>query len=334
MRLLLLLLKFPICILILISASIKIRFNKRVNEKDYQSLVNTFLVTGGWSNTFFSNINKNYKKVKIDSPKILEDSKIISDKINEDGFYIEKKYLLEPSVKNLVKFAENNLGNYAMDNLPDTLKQKLKFNRHDPKATTFLIDENLLLNNPLIQDMICDPFIISIAQNYFRSQPKLAAVNMWWSTNFKKKPDEYAAQMFHFDLDGTKWLKYFVYLTDVNTHNGPHTFVKKSHRNKGIPWHFRKNGYQRISDEKIYEHYGKDNVCELTGKKGDLIIEDSRGFHKGKPVLKDDRLILEIQFTDTLLYKKINYPTLYSFTDNLKTLLEENKNFFDLVKIK
>ena len=58
--------------------------------------------------------------------------------------------------------------------------------------------------------------------------------------------------------------------------------------------------------KKYHKHYGKDNVCELIGKKGDLIIEDSRGYHKGKPVLKDDRLILEIQFTDTLLYKKIN----------------------------
>ncbi len=334
MRLILLLLKFPISILILLFASVKIRFNKRINEKDYQSLINTFLVTGGWSNTLFSNINKNYRKIKIDSQKILKNSKTISDKINENGFYIEKNYLSELAVNNLVNFAENNFGNYAMDSLPDTLKKEMKFDRKNPKATTFLIHENLLLNNPLIQDIICDPYLISISQNYFRSQPIFAAVNMWWSTNFKKEPDKYAAQMFHFDLDGTKWLKCFVYLTDVNSLNGPHTFVKKSHKNKGIPWHFRKNGYERISDQKIYKYYGRENVCELIGKKGDLIIEDSRGYHKGKPVLKDDRLILEIQFTDTLLYKKLNYPVLYSYSNDLKNLLEKNKNFFDLVEIK
>ena len=320
--------------LVLFYASMKIRLNKRINEKDYQSLINTFLITGGWSNTLFSAINKNYKKIKIDSPKILEDTKLISNKINEDGVYIKKSYLSELVVKDLVNFAENNYGNYAMDNLPDKLRQKMTFDRNNPKATTFLIDESLILNHSLIQNIICDPFIISISQNYFRSQPILAAVNMWWSTNFKKEPDKYAAQMFHFDLDGTKWLKYFIYLTDVNTLNGPHTFVKKSHKNKGIPWNFRKNGYERISDQSIYEHYGKNNVCELKGKKGDLIIEDSRGYHKGKPVLKDDRLMLEIQFTDTLIYKKINYPTLYSYNNNFKTLLENNKNFFDLVKIR
>lgn len=320
--------------IILLSASIKIRLKKKINEKDYQSLINTFLVTGGWSNTLFSIINKNYKKIKINSPKILEDTKMISDKIDEYGIYIEKNYLSELAVKDLVNFAENNYGKYAMDNLPNKLKQETKFDRDNPKATTFLINESLLLNHSLIQNIICDPLIISISQNYFKSQPILAAVNMWWSTNFKKEPDKYAAQMFHFDLDGTKWLKYFIYLTDVNTLNGPHTFVKKSHKNKGIPWNFRKNGYERISDQKIYEHYGKNNVCELIGKKGDLIIEDSRGYHKGKPVLKDDRLMLEIQLTDTLIYKKINYPTLYSYNDNFKTLLKNNKNFFDLVKIR
>ena len=334
MKTLLLLLKFPVCILVLFLASLKIKFKKKINEREYQSLINTFLVTGGWSNTLFSIINKNNKKIKIDSPEINKSSKVISNQINKNGFYICRNYLSENIVNKLVNFAENNLGNYAMDNLPIELTKEMIFDRKDPKATTFLLNENLLLNNLLIQNIISDPLIISISQNYFKSQPMLAAINMWWSTTFKKAPDKYAAQMFHFDLDGTKWLKYFVYLTDVNTLNGPHTFVKKSHMSQGIPWHFRKNGYERISDQKIYEHYGKDNVCELTGKKGDLIIEDSRGYHKGKPVLKDDRLILEIQFTDTLLYKKVNHPVLYSYNNNLKTLLKKNKNFFDLVKIK
>lgn len=334
MKILLLLLKFPVCIFFLFMASLKIKFKKKMNEREYQSLLNTFLVTGGWSNTIFSIINKNNKKIKIDSPEINKSSIVISNQINENGFYIYRNYLSEKIVNKLVNFAENNLGNYAMDNLPIKLTKEMIFDRKDPKATTFLLNENLLLNNLLIQNIISDPLIISISQNYFQSQPILAEINMWWSTNFKKTPDKYAAQMFHFDLDGTKWLKYFVYLTDVNTFNGPHTFVKKSHKNQGIPWHFRKNGYERISDQKIHQHYGKDNVCELIGKKGDLIIEDSRGYHKGKPVLKDDRLILEIQFTDTLLYKKVNHPVLYSYNNNLKTLLKKNKNFFDLVKIK
>ena len=327
-------LKFFFCLLILLFASIKIKFKKKINERDYQSLINTFLITGGWSNSLFSIINKFYKKIEIDSKEVLINTKKISNKINEDGFYIEREYLSGNVVNNLVNFAENNLGNYAMDNISYELKQEMKFDRKNPKATTFLINENLLLNNPLVQKIICDPFIISISQNYFRSQPILAALNMWWSTSFKKEPDKYSAQMYHFDLDGTKWLKYFIYLTDVSSLNGPHTFVKKSHKNKGIPWSLRKKGYERVPDDKIHEQYGDANICEILGKKGDLIIEDTRGYHKGKPVIKDDRLMLEIQFTDTTLFKKNNFPILHSYNGDLKNLLKKNKNFFDLVKVK
>ena len=66
MKTLLLLLKFPVCILVLFLTSLKIKFKKKINEREYQSLINTFLVTGGWSNTLFSIINKNNKKIKID----------------------------------------------------------------------------------------------------------------------------------------------------------------------------------------------------------------------------------------------------------------------------
>jgi hypothetical protein len=334
MRTLLLFLKFPVCILVLFLASFKIKFKKKINEKDYQSLLNAFLVTGGWSNTLFSIINKNNKKIKIDSLEINKNSKIISNEINENGFYICRNYLSENIVNKLVNFAENNLGNYAMDDLPIESTKEMMFDRKNPQATTFLFNENLLLNNVLIQNIISDPLIISISQNYFKSQPMLAALNMWWSTNFKKEPDKYAAQMYHFDLDGTKWLKYFIYLTDVNSLNGPHIFIKKSHKNNGIPWRFRKRGYERISDQEIHQYFSSDKICEFFGKKGDLIIEDSRGYHKGKPVVENDRLILEIQFTDTLLFKKTKHPTLNSYNKNFEDLIKKNKNFFNFINIK
>ena len=41
------------------------------------------------------------------------------------------------------------------------------------------------------------------------------------------KVDEHAAQMFHFDMDRPKWLKFFIYINDVNEKNGPHFFIPK-----------------------------------------------------------------------------------------------------------
>ena len=45
-----------------------------------------------------------------------------------------------------------------------------------------------------------------------------------------KKADSEAAQMFHFDLDRIKWLKFFIYLTDVKINSGPHVYVSGTHK--------------------------------------------------------------------------------------------------------
>ena len=54
---------------------------------------------------------------------------------------------------------------------------------------------------------------------------------MWWSSksNFN---DPKSAQEFHFDLDSIKWLKFFIYLTDVEANTGPHIYVKGTHNSK------------------------------------------------------------------------------------------------------
>ena len=56
-----------------------------------------------------------------------------------------------------------------------------------------------------------------------------------------------AAQLFHFDMDRIRFLKVFIYLTDVGTENGPHVYVRGSHRSKP-PAFFRD---RRFSDAEV-----------------------------------------------------------------------------------
>ena len=328
------LLKFPMNIIILIVASIKVKFKIKINETDYQSLLNAFLVSGGWFNSLLSKINKNPNLLKFNNTEIEKKSRDITNKIINDGFFIERNFLNYMDIEKLIEFALNSEGFYVMDDINKKFQDQNKFDRKKPIATTYIINENLLLNFSIVQKIIMNPLILSVAQNYFKSKPILAAANMWWSTSFKKKADSASAQMYHFDLDGTKWLKFFIYLTDVNPLNGPHVFVLKTHKNNGIPWKFRSRGYQRISDEEINSFYGEDKICELLGNKGDLIIEDSRGFHKGKHLKKNDRLILEIQFTDTLLFKKEKELNLHTYDKNFKEFVKQNHEIFDLTNLK
>jgi hypothetical protein len=129
---------------------------------------------------------------------------------------------------------------------------------------------------------------------------------MWWHTNYHKQPDSHAAQFFHFDMDRIKWLKIFVYLTDVLPENGPHSFVKGSHRSGGIPPRLLLRGYERLTDEEVRQCYSDDTCLALSAPRGSIIVEDTRGLHKGANVRGAPRLVLQLQLSNTLFGAK--YP--------------------------
>ena len=100
---------------------------------------------------------------------------------------------------------------------------------------------------------------------------------------------------FHRDLDGNKFLKYFIYLTDCNSENGPHIYVKSS-ANKS-PLNFM--GIKRLNFEEIIGFYKNENVVKMVGSKGFNFIEDTTGFHAGTLPENGLRMMLVIEFMDT-----------------------------------
>jgi ectoine hydroxylase-related dioxygenase (phytanoyl-CoA dioxygenase family) len=98
-------------------------------------------------------------------------------------------------------------------------------------------------------------------------------------------------------MDHLKWVKFFFYITDVNTESGPHTFVAGSHKPLGIPFKLRNKGYVRLSDGEVASAFDSAKFKEFTGKRGTLIIEDTRGLHKGKHCISGDRLLFQLEYT-------------------------------------
>ena len=174
------------------------------------------------------------------------------------------------------------------------------FKGERPAAVRYDYDTDDLLDNPDVQDLLADRSLLKLAEEYLGCQPVADVLSMWWHTNFHAQPDSEAAQFYHFDMDRIKWLKVFVYLTDVGPANGPHSFVACSHRNGGIPWHMRRKGYVRLDDDEVIGHYGAERCKHVTAPRGSIIVEDTRGLHKGNTVSADPRLVLQLQFSNSL----------------------------------
>ena len=139
-------------------------------------------------------------------------------------------------------------------------------------------------------------------------------VAMWWSTAFSTEASSEVAQLYHFDMDRPQFLKLFFYLTDVTPDltdvtpdNGPHCYIRASHRER--PPALWRDG--RHSDAQVLSQYGREREVEITASQGTLIAVDTSGFHKGKPLSGGHRLLLQFEYTSALFgqrYARITVP--------------------------
>ena len=172
-----------------------------------------------------------------------------------------------------------------------------------PEASTWTI--------PAFQKIIADPIFVNLSQAYFDGQSMLKEVALWWSpASGNNAPDADAAQLFHFDYDAAPiWLKFFVYLNDVSALQGPHVFVKGSHK-LGLEKSraLLARGYVRLDDAEIAQIHGADNVTEICGAKGTVFAVDTMGFHKGGVPTQGHRLLAQLEFATPLFVPASSRP--------------------------
>lgn len=96
----------------------------------------------------------------------------------------------------------------------------------------------------------------------------------------------------HRDSPYTNQFKTIIYLTDVCEENGPFQYIKGSHKRgsykkvsevlKGYNY-----GKMRFSDEEVglvTKHVDGLSNLTVTGKAGDMLLVNTRGLHRGKPL--------------------------------------------------
>lgn len=281
--------------------------NGRTPPFAYQSMLQLFCATGGASNDAMSSLVSFAKRPYVlpDQCGVLGDlSSEAVDAVGSDlrqrGYHVFKQRLSDDLCDRLVEFATSSpCVQRGMDGEVNADEDVSLFPRQRPEAIRYDFLEQTLIDNPLVQQLMADRSVIAVAQNYLQAQPIVDVVAMWWNVA-SAKPDKQAAQFWHFDMDRIKWLKFFIYLTDVGPENGPHSFVEGSHRTGGISESLLRKGYSRLTDEEVCGNYPAERFVEFTAPRGTILAEDTRGLHKGKHVNSGDRLMLQLQFSNSL----------------------------------
>lgn len=257
---------------------------------------------------------------KFDSAKI---NQIVSA-IQKDGYYIFDEKLNENILSQITDFALDTPVRKLTENGYSKEEYKIRDLKVADSPRYQFHNETLFACKPL-SDLVFDELFITIAEQYLKCRPIFDYLVMWWSFPFGGNLESEAAQMYHYDMDRIKFLKFFFYINDVDENNGPHCFVKGSHINK--PKNLLKDG--RITDNEIKSNFNSEDILEIKGKKGTIIAVDTIGFHKGKPLINGERLLFQLLYSNSLFGQKSTPIKLTHATkETYKNVIERNKEVY------
>jgi hypothetical protein len=243
--------------------------------------------------------------------------KSIAESLQREGFYIFDQQLDQATIDALLAFSFHTKAKLVP--VPAGEEPYAFFDRANPKAIKYQFFEKDLVQDATVQKLISDESILAVAQSFLKAKPVLDLISMWWSTAISKKASSEVAQLYHWDMERIKFVKFFFYLTDVDTNTGPHCYIKGS--NNGFPAEVRRDG--RITDEEIKGAYSSEKIIEIVGKKGTIMAVDTSGFHKGKNLAHGDRLLLQFEFSNSLFGVKNDYFQVNTPVETFKAALRK-----------
>ena len=315
-------------------------FSDLINEK------NAFNIDYDLENStiFDSNVNKS-------------DIKYLNEVLLSDG-YAPSAFRLHESIKNEIinTLAQQEFKTKSAISKPILGKSLIKESQDNNSKiffggdTFWLTNQDNLINEKIFQEIAFDPVLLSIAGNYLGCWPIHVQTNAWFSFQSQESHHNLSqnAQLFHQDKEFIKFLKVFIYLTDVSHDQGPHCYVKGSHKEE-----LNKKGFafsQRLNQLDIESIYGKERISTFTGDAGSILFGDTSSVHRGMPVLRGSRLLLQLEYSSSLYlspvlpfqdikfqlpYDKniLNPRIIKNYNTDLRRRLE-NKNDFDEVQSK
>lgn len=147
-----------------------------------------------------------------------------------------------------------------------------------------------LLRLGAVQSLLRDGTLHRLAQDYIGCRPVLTSVTLWLDTVHK---GAYDAHVYHYDNDGPAFLKFFIYISDVDVDSGAHTYIQGSHSHRK-PARFRRS--RRYDRDELLAHYGSGNEIVFAAPAGTILAEDTAGFHRGMDPTARPRLLMQLEY--------------------------------------
>ena len=197
-------------------------------------------------------------------------SKNNENELKEKGYTVIDNFFTADEIDKILDVIKSSNGyNYHIAVNAYNQEVRTLDNMGDWNIMSFLPD--IFIKSPFLLNKFIDKRCVSLAQSYFGCFPTLYSINCTVSKFVGK---EFKTQTVHRDYDDFKFLSFFVYLSDIDTNNGPHMYYAGT-QNGANP-----------TDEPV----------EICGKKGTVVVSDVYGLHYGKPLLEKDRIILWFRF--------------------------------------
>ena len=146
------------------------------------------------------------------------------------------------------------------------------------------------LENSGVQKIIIDSFWKQIADRYLSAPTRISALRCWHSFE-RRNGERLTPENWHLDAaDGLNFIKFFVLLTDVKENSGPTSIVPIP--SSQLPRKFYTG--RRYTDKEVKRLLKSKNcsILNATGEKGLVYAADTRLLHRGTPVVKGHRFIL------------------------------------------
>ena len=170
---------------------------------------------------------------------------------------------------------------------PDGRASLLRDLPADAAAAPYALDA--VVRCPGLIELVNSPSVIEIAAAYIGCKPTISSLGVRWS--FPTSEKRAAFHTFHRDVDDWRFLKLFIYLTDVDAESGPHCYVRTSHRSAFRP---RGRGYRHAD---LKARFGADKMHVVTGPRGTTFLADTLGVHCGEVPRSRARLLLQVQYS-------------------------------------
>ena len=143
---------------------------------------------------------------------------------------------------------------------------------------------------PHVLEIANSPLVLALVGNFLGAKPTIGCIRVWWSTPASSGEPEHA-EKFHRDVDDWRFVKLFVYLTDVDEDAGPHIFAAGSQKINAL------TEIRRFEDAEIEATAGRENIVRFLGPAGTTFLENTYGLHKGLPPRTKPRLVLQVLYT-------------------------------------